>query len=79
MPRPPRLDAPNTLHHGIVRGLERRAIFKDDTDRADFVARLAAVAEAGALIVLPWTPGNRGVSLRARRACGQLQRLGLFE
>lgn len=33
MPRQPRLDAPETLHHVMVRGLERRDIFKDDTDR----------------------------------------------
>jgi REP element-mobilizing transposase RayT len=38
----------------MVRGLERRAIFKDDDDRADFVARLAALAEAGALSVYAW-------------------------
>jgi hypothetical protein len=30
----------------IVRGLERRAIFRDEEDRADFVARLAALAAA---------------------------------
>jgi len=28
----------------MVRGLEHRSILRDDTDRADFVARLAAVA-----------------------------------
>jgi REP element-mobilizing transposase RayT len=38
----------------MVRGWERRAIFRDDADREDFVARLAAVAEAGALIVYAW-------------------------
>ena len=54
MPRQPRLDAPDTLHHVMVRGLERRAIFRDDTDRADFVARLAARAEAGGLTVYAW-------------------------
>jgi hypothetical protein len=32
----------------MVRGLERRAIFKDDTDCADFACRLAATAEAKA-------------------------------
>ena len=32
MPRQPRLDAPEILHHVMVRGLERRVIFKDDTD-----------------------------------------------
>jgi len=54
MPRQARLDAPDTLHHVMVRGLERRAIFRDDTDRADFVARLAALAESGALTVYAW-------------------------
>ena len=44
MPRQPRLDAPETLHRVMVRGLERRALFRDDQDRADFVARLAAQA-----------------------------------
>ena len=38
----------------MVRGWERRAIFRDDADRADFVARLAALAEAGALTVYAW-------------------------
>jgi len=54
MPRQARLDAPNTLHHVMVRGIERTTIFQDDTDRADFVARLAAPAEHGALTVYAW-------------------------
>ncbi len=54
MPRQPRLDAPNALHHVMVRGLERRVIFRDDTDRDDFLARLAALAEHGALTVYAW-------------------------
>jgi hypothetical protein len=44
MPREPRLDAPNVLHHVMVRGIERQPIFRDDAGRADFVARLVAVA-----------------------------------
>ena len=51
MPRQPRLDAPNALHHVMVRGIERTALFRDDTDRTDFVARLAALAEQGAWTV----------------------------
>jgi REP element-mobilizing transposase RayT len=39
----------------MVRGLERRPIFRDDGDRADFVRRLAAQAEAGAITVYAWT------------------------
>ncbi len=54
MPRGPRLDAPGVLHHVMVRGIERRDIFRTDTDREDFVARLAALAEAGAVSVYAW-------------------------
>jgi REP-associated tyrosine transposase len=43
MPRQARLDAPGVLHHVMVRGIERRALFRDDADRPDFVARLAAL------------------------------------
>jgi REP element-mobilizing transposase RayT len=54
MPRGPRLDAPGVLHHVMVRGIERRAIFQDDADRRDFVARLAAVTAPGAWEVYAW-------------------------
>jgi putative transposase len=43
MPRQARIDAPGALHHVIVRGIERRKIFKDDTDRLDFLMRLDKV------------------------------------
>ena len=29
MPRQSRIDAPGALHHVIIRGIERKAIFKD--------------------------------------------------
>ncbi|MBP2671496.1 MAG: transposase of ISPca5, Tnp [candidate division NC10 bacterium] len=54
MPRQPRLDAPGTLHHVMVRGIERTALFRDDRDRTDFVARLATLAETGAWVVYAW-------------------------
>jgi putative transposase len=54
MPRGPRLDAPGTLHHVMVRGIERRFIFRDDADRADFTQRLGRLAEASAVIVYAW-------------------------
>lgn len=41
MPRRLRIDAPGALHHVIVRGIERRVIFKDDQDREDFLKRLS--------------------------------------
>jgi len=40
MPRKARIDAPGALHHIIVRGIERRKIFEDDTDRVNFLDRL---------------------------------------
>ena len=54
MPRGPRLDAPGVLHHVMVRGIERRPIFRDDRDRRDFVERLAAVTDAKAWEVYAW-------------------------
>jgi putative transposase len=40
MPRKARIDAPGALHHIIIRGIERKAIFKDDKDRSNFIERL---------------------------------------
>jgi len=37
MPRLARLDSPGVLHHVIIRGIERRFIFKDDQDRETLV------------------------------------------
>ena len=45
MPRGARLDTPGTLHHVIVRGIERRNIVDDDLDREKFVSRLGQLAE----------------------------------
>ena len=41
MPRSARLDAPGVLHHIIIRGIERRALFRDDFDRENFLQRLS--------------------------------------
>jgi REP element-mobilizing transposase RayT len=43
MPRKARIDAPGALHHIIVRGIERRKIFYDDTDRGNFIDRLGMI------------------------------------
>ena len=48
MPRQSRLDAPGTLHHVIVSGMERRKIFLGDDDKKDFLERCGMVfQEAG--------------------------------
>ena len=44
MPRQAHIYAPGALHHIIIRGgIERKAIFKDHADRANFLKRLAQV------------------------------------
>jgi REP element-mobilizing transposase RayT len=43
MPRKARVDAPGALNHIIVRGIERRKIFRDDSDHHDFLNRLERI------------------------------------
>jgi putative transposase len=43
MPRRARIDAPGALHHVICRGIERRKIFRQDSDRDDFLKRLETI------------------------------------
>jgi REP element-mobilizing transposase RayT len=54
MPRQARLDAPGTLHHVMVRGIERTTIFRDEADRTDFLARVAHAVEQGHWMVYAW-------------------------
>lgn len=44
MARGPRDDAPGSVHHVMVRGIERRSIFRDDADRGDLLRRLSQLA-----------------------------------
>lgn len=43
MPRKSRIDAPGALHHIVARGIERCKIFRDDTDRNNFLDRLGRI------------------------------------
>jgi REP element-mobilizing transposase RayT len=54
MPRKARIDAPGALHHIIVRGIERRKIFKDDTDRINFLDRLGKVLSETGTTCFAW-------------------------
>ena len=67
MPSGPRFDASGTLHHVMVRGIERTAIFRDDTDRTDFLAPLARVGARGALTTYAWAllPNHAHLLLRS--------------
>lgn len=57
------------MYHVMARGMERRAIFRDDTDRQNFLRRLEAVAEEEGLAVFAYVlMGNHfhGSGSRAR-------------
>lgn len=54
MPRGARLDAPGTLHHVIVRGIEQRNIVEDDTDRERFVSRMGKLAIGTSTSIFAW-------------------------
>jgi len=54
MPRRARLDAPGTLHHVIVRGIEKRRIVNDVADRKNFVDRLGGLAVETETSIYAW-------------------------
>ena len=66
MPRGPRLDAPGTLHHVMVRGIERRRIFETDRDREDFLDRLGKIVQQGQASCFAWVliPNHAHILLR---------------
>jgi putative transposase len=55
MPRRARLDAPGTLHHVIVRGIEKRRIVDNDQDRAKFVQRLGETSQITQTAIYAWS------------------------
>ena len=70
MARGPRLDAPGSLHHVIVRGIERRRIFETEKDREDFLDRLETVVTEGKATCFAWAliPNHAHILLRTGAA-----------
>ncbi|MCD6297479.1 MAG: transposase [Deltaproteobacteria bacterium] len=54
MPRQARLDSPGTLHHVIMRGIEKKNIVDDKYDRANMVSRLGKLAEETKTSIYAW-------------------------
>ena len=54
MPRQARLDAPGTLHHVIIRGIEKRKIVDNDEDRKLFVDLMGSLAEETGTEIYSW-------------------------
>ena len=78
MPRTARLYAPGILHHIIIRGIERRKIFRDNQDRENLLARLAKLLPETKTACYAWAflpnhahfllqSGNLGVAALMRR------------
>ena len=78
MPRLARLDAPGVLHHIIIRGIERRNIFRDNKDRNNLLERLVGLLPETQTSCYAWVlmsnhahflfrTGNVGLSTVMRR------------
>lgn len=78
MPRGARLDYPGTLHHVIMRGIERGVIFKDNDDRSTFMHRMGSLAQGSGTSIYAYAlmtnhvhillkSGERGLSTFMRR------------
>ncbi len=54
MPRKSRIDAPGALHHVMARGINRASIFKNDSDRIEFLKRLADILSETETVCYAW-------------------------
>ena len=71
MPRGARLDAPGTLHHVMIRGIERGKIVKDDSDRKNFITRMGDIAAKTDTAIYAWALLNNHAHILLRSGpCG---------
>jgi REP element-mobilizing transposase RayT len=75
MARAGRLDAPGVAHHVVMRGIERRRIFRGDEDRLDFLARLDRLLPEEGWSCFAWVLMPNHVHLVIQSAEGGLSRL----
>ena len=78
MPGLARLDAPGVIHHVMIRGIERRKIFRNNKDRNDMMDRLTDLLPATNTTCYAWAflsnhahflfrSGDTGLSTLMRR------------
>ena len=75
MPRSARLDAPGVLHHIIIRGMNDRMIFADDSDRDNLLERLAVLLPENLTAFYAWAFLPDHVHLLIRRGPEGMSRL----
>jgi len=54
MPRQARLDAPGLLHHVMIRGIEKRKIFRDEEDYNNLLDRLSTLIPKSTITCCAW-------------------------
>jgi putative transposase len=74
MARQYRFDREGALHHVMTRGVEKRVIFLDDADRADFVRRLAKCTQETGVCILAWSLMPNHLHLLTRTCSTPLSR-----
>jgi putative transposase len=55
MPGRARLDTPGSVHHVIIRGIERGKIFKDDKDRNNLLDRMETLLPETETVCYAWS------------------------
>lgn len=66
MPRKARIDAPGALQHIIIRGIERKDIFRDDHDKEKFIGRLGTILQETSTKCYAWALLSNHVHLLLR-------------
>ena len=75
MPRPPRLEFPGALYHVTARGNERRALYRDDADREEYLARLAHYRQKFGFRLLSFCLMGNHIHLAVRAGQAPLSRV----
>jgi REP element-mobilizing transposase RayT len=75
VPRRPRIDHPGAYHHVIVRGVDRREIFRDDADRVAYCDQLSLVFPEDGAMCLAWALMPNHVHLAVRTGPRPLARV----
>ena len=70
MLRQARLDAPGTLHHVIIRGIEQRQIVDVDEDWKNFVDRMGSLGLQTEPAIYAWALTQIGTNPRSRDFTG---------
>lgn len=77
MARRPRIEVPGGLYHVLARGNERKAIFRDDADREDYLGRLSHYRDRFDLRVLAFCLMGNHLHLALERGRVPLSRIML--